>query len=120
MAKFRTVHLLIDRGAGVTIPREAFEFEVPILEAMHGAMGSGLVQETGAGELEVPDDAVDMLYETMRNRYSGKVGEESLAAAYRNERDFAKAVEASIVRPAKAPKVGKAPKEDEAGDGPQD
>lgn len=120
MALFRTVQLLIDRGAGVTIPRDAFEFEVPILEALHGSLSTGLVREVegSEGTLEVADDSPESLWATMQARYSGKSGEEALTAAYRNVRDFAKAVEASRVKPAKEPKAGKPAKEDDAG--PQD
>lgn len=115
MALFRTVQLLIDRGAGVVTSRDAFEFEVPILEAMHGSLSTGLVREVDEGTLEVADDSPEALWAMMEARYSGKGGEEARTAAYRNLRDFAKAVNDSRVKPAKA---AKAAKEDDAG--PQD
>lgn len=105
MALFRTVELLIDRGAGVTIPTTPFEFEVPILLAMHGSMGSGLVRETGEGTLDIPDDDAEAVYATMQAKYGGKVGEAAMTEAYQNAKVFAKAFEESRVKPARAAKA---------------
>lgn len=105
MALFRTVELLIDRGAGVIVPRDAFEFEVPILLAMHGSMGSGLVRKTGEGSLDIPDDDAEAVYATMQAKYGGKVGEAALTEAYHNINAFEKAFEDSRVKPAKAAKA---------------
>ena len=104
MALFRTVQLLVDRGAGVIVPTTVFEFEVPILLAMHGSMGSGLVRETGEGTLDIPDDDAEAVYATMQAKYGGKVGEAAMTEAYQNAKVFAKAFEESRVRPAKAAK----------------
>ncbi|MES2533346.1 MAG: hypothetical protein V4636_20045 [Pseudomonadota bacterium] len=104
MGHYRTVQLLIDRGGGITAASNVFEFEAPILEAMHGSMGTGLVREIGEGTLEIPNDDPADVFATMQTKYGGKVGEAAVTAAYPNVKAFAKALEESRVKPAKAGK----------------
>lgn len=118
MTLLRTVTLLVNLNASTSAPTTVFEYEVPVLEEMHGASDYGGVKEVASGALEVDTDDAAGLYEQLKARYRGKAGEEAMRVVYPSLRSFEAALKASVVKPDKAPKdkasKDKAPKDESA------
>lgn len=104
MTLLRTVTLLVNLNASTSAPTTVFEYEVPVLEEMHGASDYGGVKEVASGTLEVDTDDAAGLYEQLKARYRGKAGEDAMRVVYPNLRSFEAALKAAAVKPEKAAK----------------
>lgn len=102
MTLLRTVTLLVNLNASTSAPTTVFEYEVPVLEEMHGASDFGGVKEVASGSLEVDTDDAAGMFEALKAKYRGKAGEEAIRIAYPNFRTFEAALKASAVKPKKA------------------
>lgn len=104
MTLLRTVTLLVNLNASTSAPTTVFEYEVPVLEEMHGASDFGGVTEVASGALEVDIDDAAGLFEQLKAKYRGKAGEDAMRIAFPNLRAFEAALKASVVKPEKAAK----------------
>ena len=116
MALLRTVTLLVKLNATTSAPTTVLEYEVPILEELHGGSEFGDIKEVGSGTLEVDTDDTAALYENLKAKYRGKTGDDAVRMIYPQLRTFEAAVKAAAVKPESAKvKAGK-----EADDKPKD
>lgn len=104
MNLLRTVTLAVKLNATTTSPTTVFEYEVPILEVLHGGSEFSEIKEAGTGTLEVDTDDTAMLFENLKAKYRGKAGEDAVRQHYPSLRSFEAAVTAALVKPAKAAK----------------
>lgn len=104
MTLLRTVTLLVNLNASTSAPTTVFEYEVPVLEEMHGASDYGGVKEVASGALEVDTDDAAGLYEQLKARYRGKAGEDAMRVVYPTLSNFKEALRASVVKPEKVVK----------------
>jgi hypothetical protein len=104
MTLLRTVTVEVNLNASASVSTTVFDYEVPVLEEMHGASDYGGIKEVSAGALEVDTDDAAGLYEQLKARYRGKAGEDAMRVVYPSLRSFEAALKASAVKPEKAAK----------------
>jgi hypothetical protein len=86
--------LVIDRDATTKLPVQIFDYELPIVEELYPPES---ISESKREAIEVKDFDVSEVYAGLQNKYGRTAeGAEALKHAYRNDREFAKAVQASI------------------------
>lgn len=128
MARIRTSTVTVNLSATATIPTTVFDYEIPVLEAIHGELDTELIRrvDQGAIELDIEDPAE--LYSALQQKYARKGGD-VVRSVYPNRRAFEKALLESVdddedEKPAKAKRRGKAkpedaPEGDEGSESPQ-
>lgn len=104
MALLRTVTLLVKLNATTSAPTTVLEYEVPILEELHGGSEFGDIKEVDSGTLEVDTDDTAALYDNLKAKYRGKTGDDAVRLIYPQLRTFEAAVKAAAVKPEKASK----------------
>jgi len=86
--------LVIDRDATTKLPVQIFDYELPIVEELYPPES---ISESKREAIEVSNFDVAEVFAGLQNKYGRTAeGAEALKFAYRNERDFAKAVASSI------------------------
>jgi len=86
--------LVIDRDATTKLPVQIFDYELPIVEELYPPES---ISEQKREAIEVKDFDVAEVFAGLQNKYGRTPdGEEALKHAYRNEREFTKAVQESI------------------------
>lgn len=86
--------LVIDRDATTKLPVQAFDYELPILEELYPAES---ISEVKRETIEVKNFDQAEVFAGLENKYGRTAeGAEALKFAYRNQRDFDKAVASSI------------------------
>lgn len=86
--------LVIDRDATTKLPVQIFDYELPIVEELYPPES---ISESKREAIEVSNFDVAEVFAGLQNKYGRTAeGAEALKFAYRNERDFAGAVAASI------------------------
>lgn len=86
--------LVIDRDATTKLPVQIFDYELPIVEELYPPES---ISESKREAIDVKDFDVAEVFAGLQNKYGRTAeGAEALKFAYRNERDFAKAVQTSI------------------------
>ena len=80
------VTISIELNKDNKITKEVFDFEVPVIVALHGE-----VTELGRADVADKDTpGVDQAWRMLVGRYNTKSGEEALASVYSGEDDFAR------------------------------
>jgi hypothetical protein len=90
------VTLLVERDTSTTIPMTVPDYEVPVLEAIHG---SEMVHEVKRESVKAAKIDPQEAFEAMLRRYRGS--EEALTQVYAHPGVLAKALDAAA-KPAKA------------------
>lgn len=86
--------LVIDRDATTKLPVQIFDYELPIVEELYPPES---ISESKREAIEVSNFDMAEVFAGLQNKYGRTAeGAEALKYAYRNERDFAKAVASSI------------------------
>ncbi|MDH7548264.1 hypothetical protein [Stenotrophomonas geniculata] len=86
--------LVIDRDATTKLPVQIFDYELPIVEELYPPES---ISEAKREAIEVSNFDVAEVFAGLQNKYGRtEEGAEALKYAYRNDRDFAKAVASSI------------------------
>ncbi len=86
--------LVIDRDATTKLPVQIFDYELPIVEELYPPES---ISESKREAIEVENFDITEVFAGLQNKYGRTAeGAEALKYAYRNERDFAKAVASSI------------------------
>lgn len=86
--------LVIDRDATTKLPVQIFDYELPIVEELYPPES---ISESKREAIEVENFDMAEVFAGLQNKYGRTAeGAEALKYAYRNERDFAKAVASSI------------------------
>ncbi|GEM_PF-7039531 len=86
--------LVIDRDATTKLPVQIFDYELPIVEELYPPES---ISESKREAIEVENFDMAEVFAGLQNKYGRTAeGSEALKYAYRNERDFAKAVASSI------------------------
>ena len=106
MATLRTVTMLVKLNATTVASTTVLEYEVPILEELHGGSEFGDIKEVDTGTLDVDTDDIAALYESLKAKYRGKAGDDAVRLIYPQLRSFEAAVKAAAVKPKKATKDG--------------
>lgn len=89
--KITFVTLLIDRDATTKIPVQVPEYELPVLEELYAVENLHVVQR---GQVNIDKFDVDEVFAVLSNKYARtSAGAEAFKAAYRNKREFERAVE---------------------------
>lgn len=92
MARLRTTTLLVDLGAQAKVPSTVFDYEIPVMEAIHGQeLGSGFLQPVSTGFVDVDLDSADDLYAILQARYAGR-NREAVRSVYPNRHEFLRAL----------------------------
>lgn len=91
----QSVEVKIQRGVGCRVPRTVYDFEVPVLRAIHGDgnVTVGASKDVPKAQQPTPQQAWDM----MKAKYDTKDGEASLEQVYRNLREFESVLAEGIV-----------------------
>lgn len=100
MALIKTTSLLIDRDASNKTPTTVFDYEVPILEAIHGGIDTGLVYPFDHGVANVAIEDPMTLLEGLRNKYSAKPSRAALDRIYPDLSSFNRALARATVEEA--------------------
>lgn len=86
--------LVIDRDATTKLPVQIFDYELPIVEELYPPES---ISESKREAIEVENFDMAEVFAGLQNKYGRTAeGADALKYAYRNERDFAKAVASSI------------------------
>ena len=86
--------LVIDRDATTKLPVQIFDYELPIVEELYPPES---ISESKREAIDVESFDMAEVFAGLQNKYGRTAeGAEALKYAYRNERDFAKAVASSI------------------------
>lgn len=86
--------LVIDRDATTKLPVQIFDYELPIVEELYPPES---ISESKREAIEVENFDMAEVFAGLQNKYGRTAeGAEALKQAYRNEREFSRAVQASM------------------------
>lgn len=111
MALIRMLLLEIKLNATTSVGNTYPEFELPVLQELHGDAEFGGVIEKGESTLEMDTEDTASLYAALKAKYQGRDGDRIVEKVYPNLRSFEKAVSAATVEAPKPTKATKATKE---------
>ena len=81
-------HILLERSNQEKISAEVFDFEIPVLKALHGEGSVRLVQDDPVFDAEIENDASSVL-RTLRTKYNRNGGADVVFSVYRDADELA-------------------------------
>lgn len=111
MARIRMLLLEIKLNATTSVGNTYPEFELPVLEELHGDAEFGGVIQKGESLLEMDTDDTASMYAGLKAKYQSREGDRIVEKVYPNLKSFEKAVAAATEEPPKPAKTAKTAKD---------
>jgi len=120
MALIRMLLLEIKLNATTSVGNTYPEFELPVLEEIHGNAEFGGVIQKGESLLEMDTDDTASLYAALKAKYQSREGDRIVEKVYPNLKSFEKAVAAATEEAPKPAKTAKTAKDASPEDPPKE
>jgi hypothetical protein len=88
------IHVKIQRGVGFKVPRDVYDFEVPVLQAIHGPSNVEVGKRTPVAKKDELSSGDAWNY--LKSKYDTKEGEASVQSVFFDRYSFESALKSGV------------------------